>query len=153
MFDLFMIIYVIVFWQELQCILAPLLESIFGFGNQPGWGIGRISKSNSYDFNAVRELLHPNGSLLRLVHRLMAEPFRYEFPFMCLPVRVVCVAVWRGEGFKCSHVIWQLEHFYCQRYESQIRGWRKNYCLIYVLGLWKHVKIHKNGLLNCCILY
>ncbi|KAK2143122.1 hypothetical protein LSH36_875g01016 [Paralvinella palmiformis] len=70
---------------ELHTIFPTLIENIFGFSSQSGWGINRISKSNTYDFNAVHQFLHPEGPLLRLIYRLMLEPVRYDFPFTCLP--------------------------------------------------------------------
>ena len=80
-----------VFLQELHLILPTLIESIFGFGNQSGWGINRIAKNNTTDFNAVHQFLHPEGPLLSLIYRLMLEPVRYDFPFACIPVSVFFV--------------------------------------------------------------
>ena len=72
--------------QEFKNILPCLLEKIFGYGLDPGWGLDLISKSSSpQDFDSARRLLAPEGPLLSLVYALMMDSF-YEFPMSSLPV-------------------------------------------------------------------
>ncbi|KAK3083762.1 hypothetical protein FSP39_002782 [Pinctada imbricata] len=73
--------------KELRSALPQLLESIFGFGNEAGWGLDLVSRTtNIQDFECLRRLLSPEGPLLSLVYSLQADPYlSYEFPFSCLP--------------------------------------------------------------------
>lgn len=74
-------------FQELHSVLPLLLESIFGFKNQPEWGLNVLSKNHHVDYNTLRIFLGPRGPVLTLVHKLLLDPYcRYEFPLSCLPV-------------------------------------------------------------------
>ncbi|XP_061189717.1 sphingomyelin phosphodiesterase 4-like isoform X1 [Saccostrea echinata] len=71
--------------KELKNVLPYLLENIFGYGQNPGWGLDLINRSsNSQDFDNIRRLLAPEGTLLSLVYTLMTDSF-YEFPINSLP--------------------------------------------------------------------
>lgn len=52
--------------QELHAILPLLLENIFGFHNQLGWGIGRVTKTH-YQVSAKIGFSH-SGKLVLSVH-------------------------------------------------------------------------------------
>ena len=85
--------------QEIHPVLPVLIESIFGFGSQSGWGLGRITRSHYAEFRALRELLNADGPLLRLLNRLAPDPhFRYEFPVSCLPVSAKSIVKYSGGG-------------------------------------------------------
>jgi len=74
--------------QDFSAILPALLEHIFGFGLEPGWGLDQLSKAhNVYDFDAVCRFLHPSGTLLTKLYNLQTDVYTtFEFPFSCLPV-------------------------------------------------------------------
>ncbi|ELT96603.1 hypothetical protein CAPTEDRAFT_226293 [Capitella teleta] len=72
--------------KDLHPLIPVLIENIFGSGCQSGWGLGRISRSNSYEFQAVRDLLSSNGALLKLLLKFSSDPFfHYEYATSCLP--------------------------------------------------------------------
>ncbi|CAN7985356.1 unnamed protein product, partial [Ixodes hexagonus] len=73
--------------QELQHYLPMLVESIFGFGAQLGWGLRTlVHRDQPHDFRAVRLFLGPQGPLLGLVYRLLSDgTLKYDFPVSCLP--------------------------------------------------------------------
>ncbi|XP_013394836.1 sphingomyelin phosphodiesterase 4 [Lingula anatina] len=73
--------------KDLHQIFPYLVENIFGFNNQPGWGVGTIAKSTQQlDYDMMRQFLSPGGPLIRVVYRLQADPMcRYDFPLSCLP--------------------------------------------------------------------
>lgn len=77
--------------QDVHVLFPMLIESVFGFRGKPGWGInllGRIPRSG--DFDILRQFLHPEGPLMRLIDKLMTDNhLKYEFPVSCLP-RPVC---------------------------------------------------------------
>lgn len=67
-------------------VLPCMLESIFGYGQGPGWGLDMISRASTpQDFDSVRRLLAPEGPVLSLVYSLMADSL-YEFPINSIPV-------------------------------------------------------------------
>ena len=75
-------------FQDIRNMLPSLLENIFGFGSEPGWGLDILSKSqNPHEYGAVLHLLAPEGTLLNLIYSLQTDIYlTYEFPFTCLPV-------------------------------------------------------------------
>lgn len=77
------------FLKELKNVLPCMLESIFGYGQGPGWGLDSISRASTpQDFDSVRRLLAPEGPVLSLVYSLMADSL-YEFPINSIPVSIV----------------------------------------------------------------
>ncbi|XP_072839221.2 sphingomyelin phosphodiesterase 4 isoform X1 [Pogona vitticeps] len=74
--------------KELHSIFSWLVESIFGSldGVLVGWNLrclqGRINLS---DYNMVLDFLDPGGPMMRLVYKLQAEEYRYDFPVSYLP--------------------------------------------------------------------
>ncbi|EEC12937.1 sphingomyelin phosphodiesterase, putative, partial [Ixodes scapularis] len=73
--------------QELQHYLPMLVESIFGFGAQLGWGLRTlVHRDHPNDFSAVRFFLGPQGPLLSVLYRLLSDgSLKYDFPIGCLP--------------------------------------------------------------------
>ncbi|XP_074641623.1 sphingomyelin phosphodiesterase 4-like [Tubulanus polymorphus] len=78
--------------KELHSIFPSFLDSVFGFNNQPGWGLQRITKSSNHsDYHSIRSFLSPLGAMMKLVFKLVSEEyFRYEFPMSCLPYPTRC---------------------------------------------------------------
>lgn len=64
-----------------------ILENLFGFGSETGWGLDLLSQSaNPHEFEAVRRLLSPEGTLLNLIYNLNTDIYlSYEFPINCIP--------------------------------------------------------------------
>ncbi|KAH6933183.1 hypothetical protein HPB50_012887 [Hyalomma asiaticum] len=71
--------------KELQHYLPTILEHVFGFGANVGWGLQNISHGQP-GFDAIRRFLGPEGPLLLLIYRLLSDAsVNYEFPVSCLP--------------------------------------------------------------------
>ncbi|XP_048241169.1 sphingomyelin phosphodiesterase 4-like isoform X2 [Haliotis rufescens] len=73
--------------KELRHALPYIIENMFGFGNESGWGIDKIDKHNHpQEFECLRRFLAPDSRLLNLIYRLQGEIYlSYEFPFKYLP--------------------------------------------------------------------
>ncbi|XP_065296938.1 sphingomyelin phosphodiesterase 4 isoform X2 [Dermacentor albipictus] len=72
-------------FKELQHYLPTVLEHVFGFGANVGWGLQNISLGQP-GFEALRRFLSPEGPLLLLVYRLLSDAsVKYDFPVSCLP--------------------------------------------------------------------
>ncbi|XP_046543533.1 sphingomyelin phosphodiesterase 4-like isoform X2 [Haliotis rubra] len=73
--------------KELRHALPYIIENMFGFGNENGWGIDKIDKHNHpQEFECLRRFLAPESQLLNLIYRLQGEIYlSYEFPFKYLP--------------------------------------------------------------------
>uniref|UniRef100_A0A131Z0P7 Sphingomyelin phosphodiesterase 4 n=1 Tax=Rhipicephalus appendiculatus TaxID=34631 RepID=A0A131Z0P7_RHIAP len=72
-------------FKELQHYLPTVLEHVFGFGANVGWGLQNIIFGQP-GFDAVRRFLSPEGPLLLLIYRLLSDAsVSYEFPVSCLP--------------------------------------------------------------------
>ncbi|KAJ8311969.1 hypothetical protein KUTeg_009342 [Tegillarca granosa] len=73
--------------KELRNVLPLILENLFGFGSETGWGLDLLSQSaNPHEFEAVRRLLSPEGTLLNLIYNLNTDIYlSYEFPINCIP--------------------------------------------------------------------
>lgn len=99
--------------------MPGLLENIFGFGAEPGWGLDTITKSQGHgDFDAVLRFLGPEGPLLRLVYHLQTDVYlMYEYPFANLPVssfltlcyKKMTVALWWPDCLR--FLVPTLKHF------------------------------------------
>ncbi|XP_078082905.1 sphingomyelin phosphodiesterase 4 isoform X1 [Mustelus asterias] len=74
--------------KELHLIFPWLMECVFGNqdGSVPGWNIrylqGRMSPT---EYTAVVDFLDPGGPMMKLVYKLQAEDYKYEFPISYLP--------------------------------------------------------------------
>ena len=80
-------------FQDLSHVLPGLLENIFGFGAELGWGLDSITKAQQpVEFDSLVRLLAPEGQLLQLVYNLQIDSYvTYEFPFGSLPVSFTMV--------------------------------------------------------------
>ncbi|XP_077511135.1 sphingomyelin phosphodiesterase 4 isoform X1 [Amblyomma americanum] len=71
--------------KELQHYLPTVLEHVFGFGTNLGWGLQCVQHGQQ-GFDTIRYFLGPEGPLLRLVYRLLSDAgLKYDFPVSCLP--------------------------------------------------------------------
>ncbi|XP_031805008.1 sphingomyelin phosphodiesterase 4 [Sarcophilus harrisii] len=74
--------------KELHYIFPWLVENIFGSldGVLVGWNLrclqGRV---NPIEYSIAMEFLDPNGPMMKLVYKLQAEDYKYDFPVSYLP--------------------------------------------------------------------
>ncbi|XP_027703305.1 sphingomyelin phosphodiesterase 4 [Vombatus ursinus] len=74
--------------QELHYIFPWLVENIFGSldGILVGWNLrclqGRV---NPIEYSIAMEFLDPSGPMMKLVYKLQAEDYKYDFPVAYLP--------------------------------------------------------------------
>uniref|UniRef100_A0A8I6GLJ2 Sphingomyelin phosphodiesterase 4 n=1 Tax=Rattus norvegicus TaxID=10116 RepID=A0A8I6GLJ2_RAT len=74
--------------KELHAIFPWLVESIFGSldGVLVGWNLrclqGRV---NPVEYSIAMEFLDPSGPMMKLVYKLQAEDYNFDFPVSCLP--------------------------------------------------------------------
>ncbi|XP_068845603.1 sphingomyelin phosphodiesterase 4 isoform X3 [Capricornis sumatraensis] len=74
--------------KELQSVFPWLVESIFGSldGVLPGWSLrwlqGRVSP---VEHSVALEFLDPGGPMMKLVYKLQAEDYKFDFPVSYLP--------------------------------------------------------------------
>nr|XP_004670854.2 sphingomyelin phosphodiesterase 4 isoform X2 [Jaculus jaculus] len=74
--------------KELHTIFPWLVESIFGSldGVLVGWNLrclqGRV---NPVEYSIAMEFLDPGGPMMKLVYKLQAEDYKFDFPVSCLP--------------------------------------------------------------------
>ncbi|XP_072443096.1 sphingomyelin phosphodiesterase 4 isoform X2 [Chiloscyllium punctatum] len=74
--------------KELHLIFPWLMESVFGNpdGTVPGWNLRYLQgRLNPSEYAAVVDFLDPSGPMMKLVYKLQAEDFKYEFPLSYLP--------------------------------------------------------------------
>ncbi|XP_043572148.1 sphingomyelin phosphodiesterase 4 isoform X4 [Chiloscyllium plagiosum] len=74
--------------KELHLIFPWLMECVFGNpdGTVPGWNLRYLQgRLNPSEYAAVVEFLDPSGPMMKLVYKLQAEDFKYEFPLSYLP--------------------------------------------------------------------
>ncbi|ESO95394.1 hypothetical protein LOTGIDRAFT_232075 [Lottia gigantea] len=71
--------------KELRNALPLIVESVFGYGQESGWDIDRISKKYYSEFESIRHFLSPQGPLMKLVYHLQNEPYTYHFSLQHLP--------------------------------------------------------------------
>uniref|UniRef100_UPI00398E3A02 sphingomyelin phosphodiesterase 4 isoform X2 n=1 Tax=Pristiophorus japonicus TaxID=55135 RepID=UPI00398E3A02 len=74
--------------KELHLIFPWLMESMFGTqdGTIAGWNMRYLQgRMNPTDYTAVVEFLDPSGPMMKLVYKLQAEDYKYEFPVSYLP--------------------------------------------------------------------
>ncbi|XP_051536494.1 sphingomyelin phosphodiesterase 4-like isoform X2 [Myxocyprinus asiaticus] len=72
--------------KELHAIFPWLVESVFGSldGILAGWNL-RFLQARSTEYNIVMDFLDPSGPMMKLVYKLQAEEYKYEFPVSYLP--------------------------------------------------------------------
>ncbi|XP_075424572.1 sphingomyelin phosphodiesterase 4 isoform X3 [Ascaphus truei] len=74
--------------KELHAIFPWLVEMIFGSldGSIVGWNLRCLQERvNPLEFHTALEFLDPSGSMMKLVYKLQAEEYRYDFPVSYLP--------------------------------------------------------------------
>ncbi|XP_073680218.1 sphingomyelin phosphodiesterase 4 isoform X2 [Garra rufa] len=72
--------------KELHAIFPWLVESVFGSldGILTGWNL-RFLQARSAEYNIAMDFLNPSGPMMKLVYKLQAEEYKYEFPVSYLP--------------------------------------------------------------------
>ncbi|KAL1253107.1 hypothetical protein QQF64_017800 [Cirrhinus molitorella] len=72
--------------KELHAIFPWLVESVFGSldGILSGWNL-RFLQARSAEYNIAMGFLDPSGPMMKLVYKLQAEEYKYEFPVSYLP--------------------------------------------------------------------
>uniref|UniRef100_A0A8C3KFP8 Sphingomyelin phosphodiesterase 4 n=1 Tax=Calidris pygmaea TaxID=425635 RepID=A0A8C3KFP8_9CHAR len=74
--------------KELHGIFPWLVESIFGSldGIIVGWNLRCLQgKTNPIEYPVALDFLDPSGPMMKLVYKLQAEEYRYDFPVSYLP--------------------------------------------------------------------
>ncbi|XP_007443570.1 sphingomyelin phosphodiesterase 4 isoform X2 [Python bivittatus] len=74
--------------KELHVIFPWLVESIFGSldGIISGWNLRSLQGRTNYtEYNVALDFLAPGGPMMKLVYKLQAEEYRYDFPVSYLP--------------------------------------------------------------------
>ncbi|OXB64669.1 hypothetical protein ASZ78_008745 [Callipepla squamata] len=74
--------------KELHDIFPWLVESIFGSldGIIVGWNLRCLQgRTNPTEYSVALDFLDPSGPMMKLVYKLQAEEYRYDFPVSYLP--------------------------------------------------------------------
>ncbi|RMC06010.1 hypothetical protein DUI87_17555 [Hirundo rustica rustica] len=74
--------------KELHGIFQWLVESIFGSldGIIVGWNLRCLQgRTNPTEYSVALDFLDPSGPMMKLVYKLQAEEYRYDFPVSYLP--------------------------------------------------------------------
>ncbi|KAH1180097.1 sphingomyelin phosphodiesterase 4 isoform X1 [Mauremys mutica] len=74
--------------KELHAIFPWLVENIFGSldGIIIGWNLRCLhGRANPTEYAVALDFLDPSGPMMKLVYKLQAEEYRYEFPVSYLP--------------------------------------------------------------------
>ncbi|XP_068013259.1 sphingomyelin phosphodiesterase 4 isoform X1 [Melanerpes formicivorus] len=74
--------------KELHGIFPWLVESIFGSldGVIVGWNLRCLQgRTNPTEYSVALDFLDPSGPMMKLVYKLQAEEYRYDFPVTYLP--------------------------------------------------------------------
>ncbi|XP_074966640.1 sphingomyelin phosphodiesterase 4 isoform X1 [Phalacrocorax aristotelis] len=74
--------------KELHGIFPWLVESIFGSldGIIIGWNLRCLQgRTNPNEYSVALDFLDPSGPMMKLVYKLQAEEYRYDFPVSYLP--------------------------------------------------------------------
>ncbi|KAM4855789.1 sphingomyelin phosphodiesterase 4 isoform X4 [Urocitellus parryii] len=74
--------------KELHTIFPWLVESIFGSldGILIGWNLRCLQgRMNPVEYNIAMEFLDPGGPMMKLVYKLQAEDYKFDFPVSYLP--------------------------------------------------------------------
>ncbi|XP_013925565.1 PREDICTED: sphingomyelin phosphodiesterase 4-like isoform X2 [Thamnophis sirtalis] len=74
--------------KELHAVFPWLVENIFGSldGVISGWNLRCLQGRTNYtEYNVALDFLSPGGPMMKLVYKLQAEEYRYEFPVSHLP--------------------------------------------------------------------
>ncbi|XP_068094376.1 sphingomyelin phosphodiesterase 4 isoform X2 [Hyperolius riggenbachi] len=73
--------------KELHAIFPWLVELVFGSldGSIVGWNLRYLHERMPIEFHTALDFLHPSGAMMKLVYKLQAEEYRYDFPVSYLP--------------------------------------------------------------------
>ncbi|XP_004400544.1 PREDICTED: sphingomyelin phosphodiesterase 4 isoform X2 [Odobenus rosmarus divergens] len=74
--------------KELHAIFPWLVESIFGSldGVLVGWNLRYLQgRMSPVEYSIVMEFLDPGGPMMKLVYKLQAEDYKFDFPVSFLP--------------------------------------------------------------------
>lgn len=74
--------------KELHAIFPWLVEQVFGSldGSIVGWNLRCLQeKTTPLEFHSALIFLDPSGAMMKLVYKLQAEEYRYDFPVSFLP--------------------------------------------------------------------
>ncbi|XP_048370477.1 sphingomyelin phosphodiesterase 4 isoform X1 [Sphaerodactylus townsendi] len=74
--------------KELHAIFPWLVESIYGSldGVILGWNLRCLQgRTNPTEYDVALDFLDPGGPMMKLVYKLQAEEYRYDFPVSYLP--------------------------------------------------------------------
>ncbi|XP_063769104.1 sphingomyelin phosphodiesterase 4 isoform X2 [Pseudophryne corroboree] len=74
--------------KELHAIFPWLVELVFGSldGSIVGWNLRCLQeRTTPLEFHTALEFLDPAGAMMKLVYKLQAEEYRYDFPVSYLP--------------------------------------------------------------------
>ncbi|XP_066459665.1 sphingomyelin phosphodiesterase 4 isoform X2 [Eleutherodactylus coqui] len=74
--------------KELHAIFPWLVEQVFGSldGSIVGWNLRCLQeKISPVDFHSTLFFLDPSGAMMKLIYKLQAEEYRYDFPVSFLP--------------------------------------------------------------------
>ncbi|KAM9329217.1 sphingomyelin phosphodiesterase 4 [Gastrophryne carolinensis] len=73
--------------KELHAIFPWLTELVFGSldGSIVGWNLRHLQERTPLEFHTALDFLHPSGAMMKLVYKLQAEEYRYDFPVSYLP--------------------------------------------------------------------
>ncbi|XP_077317682.1 sphingomyelin phosphodiesterase 4 isoform X1 [Lithobates pipiens] len=73
--------------KELHAIFPWLVELVFGSldGTIVGWNLRHLPDRIPLEFHTALEFLHPSGAMMKLVYKLQAEEYKYDFPVSYLP--------------------------------------------------------------------
>ncbi|XP_026090604.1 sphingomyelin phosphodiesterase 4-like isoform X2 [Carassius auratus] len=72
--------------KEMHAIFPWLVENVFGSldGILIGWNL-RYLQARMTEYNIAMDFLDPSGPMMKLVYKLQAEEYKYEFPVSYLP--------------------------------------------------------------------
>ncbi|XP_039543935.1 sphingomyelin phosphodiesterase 4 isoform X2 [Pimephales promelas] len=72
--------------KDLHMIFPWLVESVFGSLDGVLTGLNlRFLQARAAEYNIVMDFLDPSGPMMKLVYKLQAEEYKYEFPVSYLP--------------------------------------------------------------------
>lgn len=73
---------------DLQAFFPHLVHHIFGFQENPGWGLRNVTEKNFNDFRLLYEFFHPHAAFFQLIYRLLKDTIKYEIKINELPVKL-----------------------------------------------------------------
>ena len=75
--------------KDLQTFYPTLVQHIFGYQENPGWGLRTITDKNFMEFRQLYEFFHPHSSMFQLIYRLLKDSInKFEIKLSELPVKL-----------------------------------------------------------------